>query len=112
MTLWNIIHETLIMMGFTFGVGIAFAYLLKLLTLFFNYTNKEEISATIWHFRIKARAYRMAMSHAYSTNWDKKLVNTITTDPKEREAYIRSMDNLIEFHCGTRNLPKQNQQKD
>ena len=56
MTLWNIIHETLIMMGFTFGVGIAFAYLLKLLTLFFNYTNKEEISATIWHFRIKARA--------------------------------------------------------
>lgn len=93
-------------------MGIAFAYLLKLLTLFFNYTNKEEISATIWHFRIKARAYRMAMSHAYSTNWDKKLVNTITTDPKEREAYIRSMDNLIEFHCGNRNLPKQNQQKD
>ena len=36
MTLWNIIHETLIMMGFTFGVGIAFAYLLKLLTLFFQ----------------------------------------------------------------------------
>lgn len=54
----------------------------------------------------------MAMNHAYSTNWDKKLVNTITTDPKEREAYIRSMDNLIEFHCGNRNLPKQNQQKD
>ena len=39
-------------------------------------------------------------------------VNTITTDPKEREAYIRSMDNLIEFHYGNRNLPKQNQQKD
>ena len=71
MTLWYIIHETLVMMGFTFLVGIAFAYLLKLLTLFFNHTNKDELSATIWHLRVRVRAYRMTMNHVYSIYWDK-----------------------------------------
>ena len=112
MTLWYIIHETLVMMGFTFLVGIAFAYLLKLLTLFFNHTNKDELSATIWHLRVRVRAYRMTMNHVYSIYWDNKLVDSIPSDPEEREEQIRSIDNLIEFHHGNRELPTQNEQKD
>lgn len=44
MSLIDIIKETLIMMGFTFVVGIAFAYILKLMTLFFPRLDGKNLS--------------------------------------------------------------------
>ena len=43
MNLSYIIEETLLMAGFTFIVGIAFAYALKLTTFFFSRLNGHDI---------------------------------------------------------------------
>ena len=53
------IGETSLMMGFTFIVGTAFAYVLKLMTFFFSRLNGTEISALLRKGRIWGRAYRM-----------------------------------------------------
>ena len=53
------IGETSLMMGFTFIVGMAFAYVLKLMTFFFSRLNGTEISALLRKGRIWGRAYRM-----------------------------------------------------
>ena len=45
MNLSYIIEETLLMAGFTFIVGIAFAYALKLTTFFFSRLSGEGLSA-------------------------------------------------------------------
>lgn len=52
MTLTYIIRETLLMMGFTFVVGAAFAYVLKLMTLFFSYLNGEDLPSLVRRSRI------------------------------------------------------------
>ena len=53
------IGETSLMMGFTFIVGMAFAYVPKLMTFFFSRLNGTEISALLRKGRIWGRAYRM-----------------------------------------------------
>jgi len=65
MTLTYIIRETLLMMGFTFVVGVAFAYVLKLMTLFFSYLNGEDLPSLVRRSRIWGRAYRMEVAHSY-----------------------------------------------
>ena len=65
MTLTYIIQETLLMMGFTFVVGVAFAYVLKLMTLFFSYLNGEDLPSLVRRSRIWGRAYRMEVAHSY-----------------------------------------------
>ena len=47
MDLMHMIGETSLMMGFTFIVGMAFAYVLKLMTFFFSRLNGTEISALL-----------------------------------------------------------------
>ena len=59
MDLMHMIGETSLMMGFTFIVGMAFAYVLKLMTFFFSRLNGTEISALLRKGRIWGRAYRM-----------------------------------------------------
>ena len=61
MDLMHMIGETLLMMGFTFIVGMAFAYVLKLMTFFFSRLNGTEISALLRKGRIWGRAYRMEL---------------------------------------------------
>ena len=56
MDLMHMIGETSLMMGFTFIVGMAFAYVLKLMTFFFSRLNGTEISALLRKGRIWARA--------------------------------------------------------
>ena len=68
MTLTYIIRETLLMMGFTFVVGVAFAYVLKLMTLFFSYLNGEDLPSLVRRSRIWGRAYRMDMNLYTSIN--------------------------------------------
>lgn len=52
MDLMHMIGETSLMMGFTFIVGMAFAYVLKLMTFFFSRLNGTEISALLRKGRI------------------------------------------------------------
>ena len=76
------IGETSLMMGFTFIVGMAFAYVLKLMTFFFSRLNGTEISALLRKGRIWGRAYRM--------------------DIARTDRYIRSVARIggAEYHLG------------
>ena len=68
MTLTYIIRETLLMMGFTFVVGVAFAYVLKLMTLFFSYLNGEDLPSLVRRSRISSamRSSRAMRSPAFT----------------------------------------------
>ena len=84
MNLSYIIEETLLMAGFTFIVGIAFAYALLLR------------KSRIWE-----RAYRMNVAHTY------RYIRSIARndDPQKRPAatdacMIRTMQELAEYHFG------------
>ena len=56
MNLSYIIEETLLMAGFTFIVGIAFAYALKLTTFFFSRLNGHDLPVLLRKSRIWERA--------------------------------------------------------
>ena len=88
------IGETSLMMGFTFIVGMAFAYVLKLMTFFFSRLNGTEISALLRKGRIWGRAYRMDIAR---TDRYIRSVARIGGDPDADHA----MDALAEYHLGT-----------
>ena len=88
------IGETSLMMGFTFIVGMAFAYVLKLMTFFFSRLNGTEISALLR----KGRAYRMdiARTDRYIRSVA-RIGGDVSADPDADHA----MDALAEYHLGT-----------
>ena len=98
MTLTYIIRETLLMMGFTFVVGVAFAYVLKLMTLFFSYLNGEDLPSLVRRSRIWGRAYRMEVAHSYryirSFVGDERSVREMPMDPATEEESIHGMNGL------------------
>lgn len=69
MNLMYIIQETALMMGFTFIVGIAFAYVLKGMTFFFSRFSGEGLSVWMGRGRVWARAYHMNLTHTYRNIW-------------------------------------------
>ena len=79
MNLMYIIEETALMMGFTFIVGMAFAYVLKGMTFFFS--------------RVWTRAYRMNLTHTYRYIWS--VTRTDDGSPDET-----AQDGLAEYHFG------------
>ena len=91
------IGETSLMMGFTFIVGMAFAYVLKL-TFFFSRLNGTEISALLRKGRIWGRAYRMdiARTDRYIRSVA-RIGGDVSADPDADHA----MDALAEYHLGT-----------
>ena len=101
MNLSYIIEETLLMAGFTFIVGIAFAYALKLTTFFFSRLNGHDLPVLLRKSRIWERAYRMNVAHTY------RYIRSIARidDPQKRPAatdacMIRTMQELAEYHFG------------
>lgn len=99
MNLSYIIEETLLMAGFTFIVGIAFAYALKLTTFFFSRLNGHDLPVLLRKSRIWERAYRMNVAHTY------RYIHSIARndDPQKRPAatdacMIRTMQELAEYH--------------
>lgn len=96
MNLIDIIRETLLMMGFTFIVGIAFAYVLKLLTLFLD---RENLPSLLKRSRIWGRAYRMDVTLIY-----KNIRHITRTEngliPLKAETLQSIMDDLAEYHFG------------
>ena len=90
------IGETSLMMGFTFIVGMAFAYVLKLMTFFFSRLNGTEISALLRKGRIWGRAYRMDI--ARTDRYIRSVARIgVSADPDADHA----MDALAEYHLGT-----------
>ncbi len=105
MNLLYIIEETALMMGFTFIVGIAFAYVLKLMTFFFSRLGGKEISASMERGRIWLRAYRMDLTRTYRYIWsatrtdDGSLADMAPDEEAQAEA-ARTQDGLAEYHFG------------
>ena len=91
------IGETSLMMGFTFIVGIAFAYVLKLMTFFFSRLNGTEISALLRKGRIWGRAYRMDIARTDRYIRSAARTGDVSADPDADHA----MDALAEYHLGT-----------
>ena len=89
------IGETSLMMGFTFIVGMAFAYVLKLMTFFFSRLNGTEISALLRKGRIWGRAYRMdiARTDRYIRSVA-RIGGDVSADPDADHA-------MAEYHLGT-----------
>ena len=92
MDLMHMIGETSLMMGFTFIVGMAFAYVPKLMTFFFSRLNGTEISALLRKGRIWGRAYRMDIARTVA-----RIGGDVSADPDADHA----MDALAEYHLGT-----------
>lgn len=102
------------MMGFTFIVGIGFAYVLKTLTLFFSRLSGEALTATIQRSKVWRRAYRMDISRTY------RYIRSITRteagfaagSPQNRNAEgdtAQVMGGLAEYHFGS---PESTQKQD
>lgn len=123
MNLLHIFRETLLMMGFTFVVGIAFAYVLKLMTFLFSCLNGRDLPSILRKSRIWGRAYRMNVAHSYryirsiALNDDilkklplgteagtnpvmKELAEYHFGNPEETTGQDADMRRLYEFHHG------------
>ena len=105
MDLIHMIEETSLMMGFTFIVGIAFAYVLKGMTFLFSHFGGKSISASMERGRIWLRAYRMDLTHTYRYIWsatrtdDGSLADMAPDEEAQAEA-ARTQDGLAEYHFG------------
>lgn len=84
MNLSYIIGETLLMAGFTFIVGIAFAYALKLTTFFFSRLNGHDLPVLLRKSRIWERAYRMNVAHTYRTSARSPATTTLRNGLRRR----------------------------
>lgn len=113
------IGETSLMMGFTFIVGMAFAYVLKLMTFFFSRLNGTEISAllrkaaygaapTAWTLRVPTATSVRSPGSAGTfppirmrtmrwTLWP----NTTSATPGDAARQDSEMTRLYELHHGT-----------
>ena len=104
MTLMYIIQETLLMMGFTFLVGIAFAYLLKAMTLFFSLFIGGNLPSMLHKNYVWRRAYRINVVHSYnyirSFSRDKEFIKMLSQNSDKEVAATLTMDNLAEYHFG------------
>lgn len=101
MNLFYIIKETLLMAGFSFVVGIAFAYALKLTTFFFSYLNGHDLPVLLRKSRIWGRAYRMNVAHTYHYIRSFARNDDPLKRPAETDAgMIRAMQELAEYHFG------------
>jgi hypothetical protein len=96
MDLMHMIGETSLMMGFTFIVGMAFAYVLKLMTFFFSRLNGTEISALLRKGRIWGRAYRMDIART-----DRYIRSVARIGGDASADADHAMDALAEYHLGT-----------
>ncbi len=105
MNLIHICKETLMMMGFTFAVGIAFAYLLKLMILLFSCFGKNGMTVWMKKSRVWGRAYRMGVEHIYRearyiTLPDEGRTPAASLMLGTYAGKTRAIDGLAEYHFG------------
>ena len=101
MNLMYIIRETALMMGFTFVVGIAFAYVLKGMTFFFSRFGGCGLSDWMGRSRVWARAYRMNLIRTYRSIWSLDCEDEYHFgNPRDGEKQDAEMKRLYELHHG------------
>ena len=108
MNLLYIIRETLLMMGFTFVVGIIFAYVLKLMTLFFSNLSRENLPVLV----ARGKGYCVKVAHTYNYirtfTWEEHVAKQLPDFDSKEDTALYSMARLAEYHFGSlRELPKQ-----
>lgn len=93
------------MMGFTFLVGFAFAYVLKLMTLFFSLVIGGNLSSAIRRNYAWGRTYCMNVARSYdyirSVTRDKDFLKVMPQSSDMQTSETLTMDNLAEYHFGT-----------
>ena len=108
MNLLYLIRETLLMMGFTFVVGIIFAYVLKLMTLFFSNLSRENLPVLV----ARGKGYCVKVAHTYNYirtfTWEEHVAKQLPDSDSKEDTALYSMARLAEYHFGSlRELPKQ-----
>lgn len=110
MSLLYIIRETLLMMGFTFVVGIAFAYVLKVMTFFFSFASGNGLGGLMKKSRIWGRAYRMSIARSYrsiwSVTWNDGFMQEMPMDAETKAEVILAMVGMAEYHFGNPEVPE------
>ena len=104
MSLSYIIQETMLMLGFTFIVGIAFAYILKLMTLLFSYFDGEGLPGLVKRCQAWGRAYCVEVAHTYkyirTMTWNEGFTREMPGHCDLTAETSPSMDGLAEYHFG------------
>ncbi len=93
------------MMGFTFVVGVAFAYVLKLMIALFSLCNSGERSRLLKNSRLWGRAYRIQITRTYINIHATAcggLLGGILPSTDGRNEASGFMDKLAEYHFGNR----------
>lgn len=105
MNLSYIIQQTLLMMGFTFLVGVAFAYVLKLMTLIFSCLSGEGLPALFGKARARGHAYFSELARTYeyirsTVRTDDGMMNEMPLDPETKNETVYAMNGMAEYHFG------------
>ncbi len=92
------------MMGFTFLVGIAFAYLLKLMTFFLTGLNRKSLATAWWQSCVWMRAYRIKTFYSYnyirSVSMSRECLAEFARCSQTQIGTSQTMDELAECHLG------------
>ncbi len=105
MSLSYVIRETMLMMGFTFLVGMVFAYIIKLLVfIFFDRKGVRELAD---QYRAVSRSNRMEMARIRKAvrlmdgSQDTSLLNYVLEDRNDdNRQKIKDLEKLAAFHYG------------
>lgn len=105
MNLSYIIQQTLLMMGFTFLVGVAFAYVLKLMTLIFSSLSGEGLPALAGKVRARVYTYCAELAQTYeyirsTVRTDDGMMNEMPLDPETKNETVYAMNEMAEYHFG------------
>ncbi len=83
----DVIRETLVMMGLTFLIGFALAYLIKVMIWSFLSMNRRNMSSVVTHYKAYSRSKRMEMARIRRAldTMDGDLVNYTMEDPNRND---------------------------
>ncbi len=106
----EVVKETMLMMGFTFLVGMALAFLIKAMIGLFFFLDGKGISGLATQYRAISRSNRMEMARIRKAvklmdgSPDTSLLNYVledrNTDPGRQQQ--KDLDRLASFHTGDR----------
>jgi hypothetical protein len=120
MELKDVILQTLGMMGFTFLVGMAVAYLIKFLVYIFLFFKVETITHTLANYKSKIahenwrRASIRRMLYSQEQNSDVEFLRYIYENKNKHNAkeVVDDLYNLFQFYKGTNSDREENKENE
>lgn len=93
------------MMGFTFIIGIAFAYVLKLMIFTFSNFSEKGFAAFTGQVKDWTHNYSDNLRHTYESIWatmrpDDKVMRVMPLDTETKDETIYGMNGMAEYHFG------------